>query len=158
MFTTRQRYLFAIADRWGGLDVSSFSQRLLLQKRVFFLSMLGVNLGYSHTWYIRGPYSTGLTKDAFNIVDGTSADKPLVTSLPLALTHRLGRIEKMFGNVWNDPMQMELLASLYYLAKQGDIDSGETLKSKLRSLKGHFTDEQIDAAILWLSERDLINV
>ena len=48
-------------------NLYNFSYRLRLQKIVYLLQEQGINLGYTFSWYIYGPYSTALTKDAFNI-------------------------------------------------------------------------------------------
>ncbi|MBC8500687.1 MAG: hypothetical protein ISS25_00555 [Nanoarchaeota archaeon] len=50
-------------------DMQSFSNRLRVQKVIYLLQGVGINLGYSYSWYIYGPYSTGLTRDAFQITN-----------------------------------------------------------------------------------------
>ena len=156
MLTTRQRYLAAITDLWGGIDVSSFSQRLLLQKRLFFAVMLGIDLGYSHSWYIRGPYSPALTRDAFAIDDARKGGTTAV-HVSDGLTDKVRSIQKIFDKDWNDPQKMELFASLYYLAKTLKTSDIGVLVDKLRALKGHFTAEEAAAAFIELRERGLVN-
>ena len=54
------------------LDVDSrlatFRDRLLLQKGVYLLQECGMPTDFSYNWYLRGPYSPGLTEAAFEQV------------------------------------------------------------------------------------------
>jgi uncharacterized protein YwgA len=45
----------------------TFTERLLLQKRVYFIQQFGAPLGYSFGWYAHGPYSPELARDGFEI-------------------------------------------------------------------------------------------
>jgi uncharacterized protein YwgA len=45
----------------------TFAERLLLQKRVYFIQQFGAPLGYSFGWYVHGPYSSDLARDGFEI-------------------------------------------------------------------------------------------
>ena len=157
MLTTRQRYLAAITNHWGGLNLGSFAQRLLLQKRIFFASMLGVNLGFGHSWYIRGPYSPTLTRDAYAINEAKSKGGTVTVTLPNPLARKLDDIESMFGAAWVDPRRMELLASVCYLARMFRRNDVEFLSDKLVSLKSHFTRDEAAEAFDWLADKRLIN-
>jgi hypothetical protein len=63
----RQRIGLKLAlDALGhDLDLSDFDGRLLLQKTIYLAQAAGVDLGYTFGWYLRGPYSPSLTRDAF---------------------------------------------------------------------------------------------
>src|SRR5260221_9396864 len=62
-----QQILLALALREAEvpIEVGQFNHRLVIQKSVCTLQYAGVNLGYRFRWYLRGPYSTELTSDAF---------------------------------------------------------------------------------------------
>src|SRR3989442_1336381 len=47
------------------LRLDDFPSRLSLQKTIYLVQAAGVDLGYSYSWYLRGPYSSALTRDAF---------------------------------------------------------------------------------------------
>src|SRR5437762_1233304 len=49
------------------IRLNSFDDRLILQKSVYLAQAAGIQLGYHFQWYLRGPYSPMLTKDAFAI-------------------------------------------------------------------------------------------
>src|SRR5438876_1106010 len=60
------------------LNVTTFDDRLILQKAVYLLQCAGVRLGYRFRWYLRGPYSPDMTAGAFGIVgEGQSAQTEL---------------------------------------------------------------------------------
>ena len=159
MLTRRQQYLASIASLLGGLDVDSFSDRLLLQKRMFFISMLGMDLGYTHTWYIRGPYSPALTKDAFEIRnEEQGGGQPILMRLPENVSKSVKNVISLFGDKWNNPSEMELLASLYYLAKTRNTSEPSVLAEKLTSLKGHYSQEDAERGIKFLIKQGLLNV
>ena len=54
-------------------DVEKFEHRLMLQKYVFISKFLGLNLGYSHSIYLRGPYSSALADDYYKLADHYSS-------------------------------------------------------------------------------------
>jgi len=47
------------------IDLCSLDTRVILQKKVYFLQEFGCKLGYNFGWYLKGPYSTDLTRDAY---------------------------------------------------------------------------------------------
>src|SRR5207253_11490502 len=55
------------------IDLRTFSNRLNVQKKIYLAQIAGIDLGYRFGWYIRGPYSTGLTQDAFTLKDEISS-------------------------------------------------------------------------------------
>lgn len=58
-----------IVDKLDLRLADSFDDRLVLQKVVYLMQRKGFQIGYSYRWYLRGPYSSELTKDAFAVVD-----------------------------------------------------------------------------------------
>ena len=55
-------------------DVDNFQDKLIIQKTVCLLKLLGVKLHYPFSLYVRGPYSPSLTKDLY-------ANKKIVNNL-----------------------------------------------------------------------------
>ena len=51
-----------------GFEVRDFQKRLILQKTAYLAQATGVHLGYHFSWYLRGPYCSALTSDAFDVV------------------------------------------------------------------------------------------
>ena len=46
-------------------DVSSFEDRIIIQKVMYLLSIKDLDCGYNFDLYLRGPYSPKLTEDMF---------------------------------------------------------------------------------------------
>jgi len=52
----RQIALKLVLDSLGiQLSMSSFDERLALQKTIYLAQQMGVPLGYQFSWYLRGP-------------------------------------------------------------------------------------------------------
>lgn len=47
--------------------INSFQNRLKLQKATYLIQLSGIDLGYRYSWYLRGPYSTALAKDLYEL-------------------------------------------------------------------------------------------
>src|SRR5262244_2477390 len=101
------------------IRLDSFSDRLILQKAVYLSQAAGVQLGYSYNWYLRGPYSPTLTRDAFAIdtelkqgVDDSKGSNLDPTSL-----QRLGELRKLINSIPPQELsgELELLASVRFL-------------------------------------------
>jgi len=50
-------------------NIEKFEHRLMLQKYVFISKFFGFNHGYSHSIYLRGPYSPALADDYYKLAD-----------------------------------------------------------------------------------------
>lgn len=63
--------LGGLLKRIGNFDPvgfrSDFKDRLILQKTIYLMQQFGLNIGYFYNWYIRGPYSPALTRDAYQV-------------------------------------------------------------------------------------------
>lgn len=102
-------------------DITDFNSRKRLQKAVYLGQLSGVDLGYRYSWYLRGPYSTSLTRDYYALADelergaddhkkhelNPSARKKLQTIRAFLEPPRGCKLDK---DDW-----LELLASWHYL-------------------------------------------
>ena len=52
-----------------GVKKDSFDNRIISQKKIFLLQEMGIEIGYSYNWYIRGPYSPDLTTYIYDNLD-----------------------------------------------------------------------------------------
>lgn len=141
-------------------ELDSFSKRLNLQKKIYIAQLTGADLGYRYSWYLRGPYSTNLTADAFTLCDDIRSEdtdyrdftlhEQTIQQLDLAKT------------VWEQPAEfdgsqddwLELLASLHYLRhiayrpKGAERDFEECFQ-KLVDSKPRFSTMKAQAEIAW---------
>src|SRR5262249_25837222 len=103
------------------LDLRTFSQRFNIQKRIYLIQLMGLDLGYRYGWYLRGPYSRSLTADAFALRDELIAGETHHAAYRLSpkAAERIAKARKL----WDVPSGLsigtdewlELLASLHYL-------------------------------------------
>ncbi|TRZ53105.1 MAG: hypothetical protein D4S01_01830 [Dehalococcoidia bacterium] len=55
-------------------DVEKFEHRLMLQKYVYIAKFFGLNLGYPYSIYLRGPYSSALADDYYELAGKKTID------------------------------------------------------------------------------------
>jgi len=105
------------------LSVSTFDDRLILQKTVYLLQAAGIQLGYRFRWYLKGPYSPDMTANAFGIVNegesGVAELKGWKLDEPSAqIAQRLQPLLHLAGGSASDQARrLELLASALFLFK-----------------------------------------
>lgn len=101
-------------------DMRQFANRLKLQKAIYLIQLFGIDLGYRFSWYLRGPYSTDLTKDLFEIYTNEKEIENYSEKYNFE-----PRVKKRFRrwSFFNKPTSVdlpieewyELLASIHYL-------------------------------------------
>lgn len=98
-------------------SMGNFSGRPSLQKVVYLLQAFGVSLGYSFSWYLRGPYCSSLATKAFtpdrvyNFSDHDTQFKDRRAQ------KKLPRFPKFIRG--KDLESLEILASAHYLRLPG---------------------------------------
>ena len=121
-----------------GVGKDTFDERLLSQKKVFLLQELGVDIGYSYNWYIRGPYSPDLANYIFHNLD-------ILKEQDLS-GYRLSEAGKKPDSLRSLPSWYELLASFLYIHKAWK-KNGDDVFTSLLQYKPQYTREQFDAAV-----------
>lgn len=147
-----------------GLPVAlkSFDDRLIVQKAVCLLQSAGVQLGYHFHWYLRGPYSPGLTRDAFAVASELeeNRDDSSGWSFDPSSRDRLERLRGLFTAPGRSELadRLELLGSIVFLVERGRVAASDTrgLRETLERYGKRFTDEQISAAVRDLKQHELI--
>ncbi|MBB3930174.1 hypothetical protein GGR25_001213 [Kaistia hirudinis] len=126
-------------------EIGTVMDRLRLQKAIYLIQASGVNLGYSYSWYVRGPYSTNLTKDYYRLSDElrSSASEVEQYNLSPGLNTGLAKakdiLNKPSGVGLGVPNWYELLASIHYLMTYSRLDFGK-MKELLSAEKPHLRD------------------
>jgi hypothetical protein len=145
------------------LRLDDFANRLKLQKTIYLAQAAGVQLGYRFHWYLRGPYSSGLTRDAFALSAELSqeADGGKGWSLDPASTQRLARLRVLFEGVPEERLcsRLELLASVHFLRRTpaGQGKDGQELREVLLRNGKHFSEEDIRQAVEELTRHGLLS-
>ena len=142
------------------LELDSFPKRFAIQKKLYLLQLTGLDLGYRYSWYLKGPYSTDLTRDAFLLQEEIDAqDKEFEE---YKLTEEAKKKANFANQIWQNPHQtdinnndwLELLASLHYLkhlaywrGKKQPVFND--VFPRLITTKPHFSDKREWAELAW---------
>jgi hypothetical protein len=121
---TKFRLLAAFKKMRQQIDMSDFNARLVFQKQTYLLQELGLQLGNTYGWYIRGPYSSDAASDGFQLTSIQDHVKYL-PKLSRDELQSLKTFEKLFSESKkrfkgkSDAYVLELLGSLHFLLKYG---------------------------------------
>ncbi len=157
--------IYLVMKELGGFSLESFDDRLFLQKAIYLLQILGVDLRFRFSWYLRGPYSNALTQCAFEI-DGSDKLKTDFDNLKLRpeVLQKVGTLRNWIEQKPNDlrePHWFELLSSIHYLKHISRPDTSlkpENASSHLESAGKHgFEQRHILAAWGTLDRTGLID-
>ena len=159
----RQQILLKLTVEALGLpfELKSFNHRLILQKTIYLAQTAGIHLGYYYRWYLKGPYSSSLTSDAFTVVaeihegrDETDGWKLDPESLGRA--HRVAQFLPR-GSLAKRADRLELLASVHFAVTRWRLPYNDVVKAKeaLSALGKDFSADDIRTALETLVEHDL---
>jgi uncharacterized protein YwgA len=122
--------------------ISEFDDRLIAQKLACLLELKGIDLGYSCSLYVRGPYSPDLTMDLYahtrefeNLQTGTR--------LSAAEKETAGNLGRIFGL---KPVPLEVGATYGYYTLRQNSDPLEALR-QVKRLKPFYSEAQIALGI-----------
>ncbi|MCK9632036.1 MAG: hypothetical protein M0R30_10370 [Methanoregula sp.] len=125
-----------------GFDISRFDDRLIAQKLVCLLELNGIDLGYSCSLYVRGPYSPDLTKDLFAFTPEFE-NQETGSRLNAAEREVAGELGRIFGL---RPVPLEVGATYGYYAIRQNCDPLEALR-QVKRLKPFYSEAQIALGI-----------
>ncbi|MBA4311785.1 MAG: hypothetical protein C0417_04050 [Chlorobiaceae bacterium] len=104
-------------------DIDTLDKRKTVQKAVYLGQLSGVNLGYTFSWYLMGPYSIPLSKDYYALEDSLSSkhngsykSKELIPPIK----KKLARIKPLLNMPTNVALSnqvdwLELVSSVHFL-------------------------------------------
>ena len=133
----------------GDLNLQSFTNRLIYQKKIYLLQLFGLDLGYRYNWHIRGPYAPDLAGDLFSLKEEIEIDEDNEFNEYELKHSSLGKIEQM-NELWqkkpteiDEETWAEVLASLHYLKhiaywKSATQKTKDAVIDKLKDLKPRF--------------------
>ena len=112
-------------------DIENFEDRKRFQKAVYLGQVAGVDLGYRYGWYVKGPYSTDLTRDYYAMSEAVAggATVPANKQLKDEIRKKLTAVRPLFavpnGVRLNKADWLELLASWHYLRKVNRLEESK---------------------------------
>lgn len=125
--------------------IDTLEDRIHLQKAIYLSQEAGLSLGYRYSWYVRGPYSTSLTRDYYflQMAYGDDSEGGHSRSLRRHVKSILSKIKPIMTvppDVDVSPSAwLELVSSSHYLLKTVGKDDHEAARKKLRKLKPHLS-------------------
>jgi uncharacterized protein YwgA len=125
------------------LRVNDFQDKLVVQKTICLLELLGFDMSYSFSMYIRGPYSPDLTSDLYN-------NKDQVENLrtDYAITNRekslIAKVAETSNNL--EPAMLEIMATYAFLVIRGSLGSKDAT-TELKKLKPFYSEAKIAVGI-----------
>lgn len=153
MEVNRKSVLCMISKRFN-LRRDNLENRLKLQKTVYLLQAYGLQLGYGFGWYKYGPYSQDLVRDAYTVLRSEEPSYEAGTNgweFADATEAKLGQFREAFGDILDDPGELELLASAHFVYTtwcEGNIEAEgfvEEFKKCKRRLFGQ-QEQEIEAS------------
>ena len=146
--------LCSIWDRIGPFDMNRFTDRLILQKKVFILQEIGLDFGYRFGKYTYGPYCSRLASDGFKVnlkENSKNANKECIDEEFLVKLKELEKGHERSAS-W-----FELLGTIAYLRNK-ERKSKEEIKEQISKEKAYLFEEKLfDEAYKKLLELKVIN-
>lgn len=143
-------------------QVKTFSDRLAMQKSIYLSQEFGINLGYFFRWYLHGPYSPSLSRDAYELVDAIKEirEEAINYSLDKTSLDKIKKIRQTLIKSTKSTSQeilarkLELLASVRYLQTRFNM-SGKSVTEVTKGLIHHgknFNKKDVKSATNILSQ------
>lgn len=141
-----------------GLDVSTFDNRLILQKSIYLTQLMRFDLGYRFSWYVHGPYSPDLTETAYTYNNNRSFyDGEARFGLTDKGKRKADFVKQLIdkkGELFLSlpiPAWLELLASIHYLKKIAYLPSVSITMDNIEQMlidygKSNFSTQDIGHA------------
>lgn len=120
-------------------NMEKFEDRLIIQKTVCLLKLLGFDLGYSFSLYVRGPYSPDLTKDLYEHTDEVDH---LKTGYSPSEEEKK-KLQKLFDiSDQLNPTMLEIISTYEYLVRRLGNDEKEAIVN-LKKLKPFYSEARL---------------
>lgn len=161
-------FLKALEDRIGyKFSISSFEDRLKLQKIVYIAKYFGIDLGYHFDLYIRGPYSSELADDYYKIEYEFGGELPKVSEKlvsKFARNENLLKFAETLGRYHTNLYILELIATLLIYMKKRSInpltlsrEEEEHIIEIIHEMKPYFSKLAIRRALNIIKREILFN-
>ncbi len=95
----------------GSPNMNQFTDRIMVQKKVYILQQLGYEFDYKFNLYIHGPYSSSLAKDGFEInISNSIASND-------SENEKMKKFKLIEKGHEGDIYWLEMIATIIYLAR-----------------------------------------
>ncbi len=122
-----------------------FNNRLKVQKYVFIARKFGLSLRYTYSLYIRGPYSSGLADDYYEIDDYHNSNS-------LEIDEDFFKLVKNKSEEW-----LELAATILMIRERYQSINDEKLVALVNNAKPHAKKEELRKILVLLRKYSCLN-
>lgn len=129
------------------IRLDRFDDRLRMQKLAFLIQEVGGYSDFTYYWYVRGPYSPALTQALFSEREAPGRkDSPALSDAEQTLADD---VRSLVGGKTDDPLKLELYASVWYLTPKRKLSSGDrkSIETTMKHTKPHFKEKQVADAM-----------
>ncbi|MCD4845084.1 MAG: hypothetical protein K8R25_11425 [Methanosarcinales archaeon] len=129
----------------GKPDMSTFDNRIRLQKIIYLLQSSGMSMGYGYNWYVKGPYSSPLTHDLYEIAESTEIyenNENIKFKDHEKIVSNLEKFRVFLGEYADNVKYLEVFTSIHYINEAMFSGKGDQarLKDKLLEAKPSLGD------------------
>lgn len=141
-----------ILESFGPIAIDEFDDRFRMQKLAFLIQEVGDYHSFGYYWQGRGPHSPALAREL--LFRRENDDPPGRGPLAEEDQRLASRVRSLVHGKIDDPLALELYASVWYLTPEGDLVEGDrkSIIETMRCAKPHFTREQVAAALAEIEE------
>ena len=151
--------LGGLLKRIGNYDPKSFrgsfDVRLILQKTIYLMQAFGLYIGYSYSWYLRGPYSVELTREAYELADQFEKT-PFVKFVERNAENRFLEFMRFLNDRKNDHRWLELVASIHFLFAAWPSKTRREIYRELRGKIPRLSEAEFQHSLKYLTEYGLL--
>lgn len=120
-------------------DITTLNNRKLLQKAVYVGQRFGVDLGYRYGWYVRGPYSTALTRDYYSLAEKDVEELRVSEEAQRSLKRAAELLSPPESVELAQPEWAELVASVDFLQRVSEF-SPQQIRERIEREKSHLVN------------------
>jgi len=122
--------------------MQEYRWRFLTQKTAFLAKALGMDISYSFTIYVSGPYSRELNCDYYPFENKTKINNLqtdyVLTPLDVSILERI----KACCDLYENQSLMESTSTIVFLMKENPQYNDENIFGSMRQLKPHIRDTE----------------
>jgi len=132
---------------YNNFNMSSFSNRLKIQKFTYLMQKSGLYIGYDFSLYMRGPYCTELTKDAFQVDDFSTS--PPIRFSNNEMEMKFKSFLDFFRPHKDDTEWLEIASSILIFKEMYPSLGKSEIQEKVRNKNEFLTQKAPEIAAVW---------
>jgi len=153
--------LYLLMEDLGGFSIKDLEDRVFIQKAIYILQLFGLDLRFRYRWYLRGPYSRGLSQAVYQIDERVIelASNHELRSEVKKLTAKMNELIELKPDKLAKSQWFELVSSIHFLKhiSKVNMNSDNAGDHLAEAGKSRFDQSSVESAWIWLDEKELID-